>query len=161
METGSLPMREGRITLDQLPAVNAAHKKNQIEDVKGKYPPQSIAWIDGALRECKGNMHNVRQLAADTQAKINEYSGHISLCKHRDKLLNETKDPDEINKINKQFPPYNVKAMKDQIRQFRTTINECDTVVDKEQDTIRELMELRRVCVERDQKLAALGANSD
>lgn len=152
-----LPIREARLTLDQLPMVNAADRKNQAEDIIAKYPQQKVEWIDGAIRECRGNMVNVRALREDTNRQIGEYLGIISLCKHRDKQLQAAKTEEEEKAIKAQFPPYNVKAMKTQIGQFRATINRCDEVIDKEQDSIQQLTELRTKCVERDQKLAALG----
>ena len=153
-----LPIAEARQVIDQLPMVNAMDRMNQIEDIKAKYPKQEVAWIDGAYRECNGNMHAVRDLAARTQQQIDEYMGHIALCKHRDKLIGQANgDKIKLKEINAQFPPYNVKAMKQQIAQFRQTINRCNDVVDQEQTTMEELKTLRSKCVERDEKLKSLG----
>lgn len=152
-----LPIREARLTLDQLPLVNTVHRQNQIEDVKAKYPHQTIAWCDGAIRECKGNMYNVRSLRSDTERQINEYMAIISLCKLRDKKLATAKTDEQRKELSEDFPPYDVKAMKQQVSQFRQTINRCDEVIDKEQESISELVKLRAKCEERDLKLKSLG----
>lgn len=165
-------LRIDGMALDDLPMVPAAHAKEQlpefirtskqsvIDSVKARYPKQSIAWVDGALREVNANIQRCRELVARTEASINEYSGLIALCRHRDKALMPLRagqDDEEIRKLKKQFPPYNLKAMKTQVGQFKATINRCNEVIDKEHQTIAELHELRGSCQRRDDELRLLG----
>lgn len=168
-EIGPESLRLGGRTIDQLPIAEAAHAKqgmpdflkserqNQIERIKGAYPKQTLAWIDGTIRECTHNLGRVRDLIGGQNKMINEYMGQIHLCKHRDKLLEKTEDPDEIKALKKQFPLYDVQAMKQQVKQCREAINRSNVVIDKEHDSIAELKKLRAKCVERDEKLAELG----
>lgn len=169
-QTGPESIRLGGMSIDQLPIAAAAHAKqsmpdflksnrqNKIDSIIGAYPKQSVDWIDGAIRECMHNLNNVRLLIAGQNKMINEYMGQISMCKHRDKLLAKTTNKDEIKALKKQFPLYDVKAMKQQVKQCREAINRSDEVIDKEHESIAELRELRAKCVERDEKLAELGA---
>lgn len=157
MTIDELPIAEAALTKQQMPDFLRSQKQNEIDRITAEYPKQSIAWIDGAIRECQSNLKNVRMLIASQNKMINDYMAQISLCKHRDKLLKHETDKDEIRKINKQFPPYNVKAMKQQIKQNREAINRSNEVIDKEHASISELRELRARCVERDKVLKALG----
>lgn len=157
MSVDELPIAEARVTLDQLPLVAAMDKQNKAEGIKARYPKQTIEWVDGALRECKANLINVRDLSKRAQREIDEYMGLNALCKHRNKLLKNETDTEKVKQINAQFPPYNVKAMKAQIGQFKQTINRCNDVMDKEQESIQMLSQLRVKCVERDEKLKMLG----
>lgn len=156
MSIDNLPIAEARITLDQLPLLNAADRETQVSNIKASYPKQDLPWITGALKECKGNLVNVRKLAKDSQSKIDEYMGLIGLCKHRDKLLATEQDESKIKAIKAQFPLYQVKAMKTQVGQFREAINKCDEVIDKEHASIELLNDLHRQCKERDDKLVTL-----
>lgn len=167
-QSGPESLRLGGMTLDQLPIAEAAHAKqampdflkserqNKVEGIVASYPKQSVAWIDGAVRECTKNLSRVRELVERQNKMINEYMGHISLCRHRDKLLAKTFDADAVKELKKEFPLYNVKALRQQVKQCREAINRAEVVIDKEQESISDLRELRVKCVERDEKLAEL-----
>jgi len=155
-----LPFAAAEQTKVQLPELYATEKLNKIERIKGRFPKQSVDWCDGAIRECEGNMKRVRQLKAEQEKKIKEYQFYIGECKRRNKRVKEAeaqgKTEAEIKAIAKGFPPYDVKAMKTQVGQFKAAINRCDEVIQKERDSIKEVRELREACVERDRLLKEL-----
>lgn len=160
MKVDHLPIAESAITKQQLPMFIKSDKENKVEAIKARYPTQTIGWIDGAIRECDVNLKNVRNLISDQNRMINEYSAQIGLCEHRDKLvarLDPEQDKEEIKELNIQFPPYNVKAMQQQIRQCREAIQRSNDVIDKEHESMQTLRELRVVCEKRDRELKAYG----
>ena len=156
----NLPIRERHLALDQMPKVNAMSRKGQIDNIRARYPKQSIAWVDGTLRECDNNLVRIRDFIGEQEKMTNEYMGQISLCKHRDKeiaKLDPEKDIDAIKKLRLQFPPYNVEAMQNQIKQNREAVNRADVVIDTEHNSIAELKALHKQLEERDRKLKTLG----
>ena len=169
-EIGVESMRLGGMSLDELPIAEAAgvsarlpaflktQEENTIDAIKGRHPKQTIAWCDGAIRTCELNITNIRRLIGEQRQMITDYTGHISLCKHRDKELAKTDDPDEIKEIKKQFPLYDVKAMEQQIQQCNEAIYRSDKVIDQEHASIAEIKELRAKCVKRDEELKPYGA---
>jgi hypothetical protein len=157
-----LPIREQAVTREQMPAVIENDLQNQINTIKASYPDKRVPYLKGCVVECKENIKRIRSMKADQEKMINDYSVHIGLCDHRDRLLADLhpeKDKDEIQKLNLQFPPYNVKAMKQQIRQCKESIIRADVVIDKEFASISKLNEVIFKCQERDQKLKQLGVD--
>lgn len=158
----NLPIREQAVTREQMPAVRENDRQNQINAIRASYPTQRINYLKGCVVECKENIKRIRQMKADQEKMVNDYSVHIGLCNHRDSLiakLDAEKDKAEIRKLNLQFPPYNVKAMKQQIQQCKEAIIRADVVVDKEFASISELNETIFKCQDRDQKLKQLGVD--
>lgn len=152
-----LPIAEAALTKQQWPLIIKSDKENKIVNIKARYPKQTVAWIDGAIRECEDSIKKIRSLKDSQQAMINEYTGLISLCKHRDNEIARTKSEEKILELKKQFPPYNVRAMKQQIQQCNEAIFRSDGVIDKEHKSIFELKELRTQCAKRNEELKALG----
>lgn len=160
MKVDSLPIREGAITAEQMPAIREADKQNTIENIRAKYPKQSQAWVRGAIRECEATITNVRGLKTDQDKMISDYSGHISLCAFRDAellRLDSEKDAEEIKSLKLRFPPYDVKAMKQQITQCKEAIVRSDIVIDKEHADISRFKELLSDCIRRDTELREHG----
>lgn len=163
-----LPIAEAAITKQQWPDIIKASKDNVIENVKARYPKQTIAWIAGAIRECNDSIKRVRNLAVSQQKMIDDYLGHISLCEYRDKEICRTEEKyllgaddadikQEIKELKLRFPPYNVDAMRIQIKQCREAIERSNEVIDKEHDSISKLKELHVQCTKRDNELRELG----
>jgi len=153
MSFDELPIGEGARVREQIPAVLKTERENAIARIKARYPTQTVAWVDGAIRECEATINNVRKLKGEQQQMIDEYTGHVSLCAHRDKELAKTDDPAQIAALKRQFPPYNVDALNLQIRLSKEAIERSDLVIDKEHKSISELRELRTLCVKRDVEL--------
>lgn len=155
-----LPICEGAVTKIQMPDIHESARENEISQIKGKYPKQSVAWINGAIRECEATIKNVRRLIGEQRTMIDEYTGHITLCRHRDKELMKLHDvdhADEIKALKKRFPLYNVKAMRDQVQQCNEALHRADGVIDAEHKSIAELRALLVVCEARDRELKAVG----
>lgn len=166
MTLDNLPIAEGALTKAQMPDIIAADKKNTIDNIIAKYPKQTVAWVRGAIRDCEVTIKNVRGLKVGQNTMINEYSTHIGLCVHRDRevaKLNAENPADlvEIKKLKLQFPPYNVKAMKQQIEQCKEAIERSDIVIDKEHSDIATFKELLTTCMQRDKELAEFGVSVD
>lgn len=164
MPVDNLPIREGALTAAQMPAIREADKKNTVENIIAKYPKQSVAWVRGAIRECEVTIKNVRGLKDDQNKMITDYSGHISLCRFRDsevERLDAVKDADEIKSLKLRFPPYDVKAMKTQIRLCKEAIVRSDIVIDKEHNDISRFNALITECLKRDNELRVLGVSVD
>ena len=144
-----------------MPAIHENERENQVNQIKGRYPTQTVAWIDGAIRGCEATLKNVRRLVGEQRTMIDEYTGLISLCRHRDKelmKLHNIDDADKIKALKKEFPLYNVQAMRDQIQQCNEALYRADGVIDAEHKSISELRALRIQCDARDRELKALGA---
>jgi len=165
MTIDQLPIAEAALTKQQWPDIIKAGKKNAVNNVKAQYPKQTIAWINGAIRECEDSIKRVRDMALSQQTMIDEYTGHISLCEYRDKevhRIQHSEKPDDEKKLlmkelNLRFPPYNVEAMRTQIKQCKEAIERCSGVVDTEHKSISDLRELLVKCTSRDNKLRAMG----
>lgn len=169
MKLDDLPIAEGAITKQQLPEILEADRKNTIDNIVAKYPKQSVAWVRGAIIECEATLTNVRGLKESQNKMINDYSGHISLCAHRDRELTALDNmlktggitqgyhDERAKKLKLDFPPYDVKAMKQQIQQCKEAIVRSDVVIDKEHQDISTLRELLTKCMQRDVELKEFG----
>ena len=161
MTFDELPIAEAALTKQQLPVILEDARENKIVNIKAKYPTQRIDWITGAINECNDSIRRVRELIDRQRAMIEEYTGLISLCRHRDKALlklNANADESEIKALKKQFPLYNVKAMRQQVQQCNEAIYRSDKVIDQEHASISELKELMVKCKKRDAELKVLNA---
>lgn len=152
-----LPIAEGAITKLQMPAIDESIKRNKLGNIIAKYPKQTVDWVKGAIRECETTIKKVRNLKSEQQKMIDEYTSHISLCSYRDEEIAKTDDDEKIKELNLKFPPYNVKAMEQQIIQCKEAIERSDDVIDKEHNSIAELRELLTVCQQRDKELEPFG----
>lgn len=65
---------------------------------------------------------------------------------------------EQIKSIRAQYPPYNKAEMEKQIEQFRESILKADAVIKQEFESIAEFTGALALCKQRDQELAALGA---
>jgi hypothetical protein len=69
---------------------------------------------------------------------------------------NNPEDAEKIKQLLKQYPPYNIQALEDQINQFEQSIKRCDSVIDKEYDSIAEFTKNLALVQQRDLELKAL-----
>lgn len=143
-----------------LPAAYKAEKENKIKAIRTKYPKHSINYLTSRVTECEENVKRINALKIEQQTMISEYNTHVGLCDHRDKelaKLDSAKDEETIKALKKQFPPYNVEAMKNQITQCFEAIERCDHVVAQEYASIAELQGVMSLCLQRDIELRGLG----
>ena len=92
-----------------------------------------------------------------TSGQINQYKVLISQCEIRDRELAKAKSEREKKGIKKKYPPYDIKAMEEQIEQFRESIARFDKAIDKEHQSIAEITERIVMCRQRDKELRRLG----
>lgn len=160
MKVDELPIAESAITKQQMPMVYANDRENKIANIIAKYPKQTVDWVKGAIRECQDNIGRIRNLVTEQRKMINDYSGHISLCEHRDREISKLdldKDAEEIKSLKLRYPPYNVGAMEQQITQCNEAIERSDRVIDEEHNSVSKLRELIQQCMLRDAELKPFG----
>lgn len=162
MRVVDLPMVPAAAVRFQMPLVEDGQRQNRVETILASSPKQKVLYLESRIREAEANIFRVNQLKSDSQKMISEYSASISLCEHRDKEIIKIDDDDpdkseKIKELNKQFPPYNVKAMLQQNIQSQETIDRCDDVVGQEYTSIAELRGIMGLCQKRDVDLQNLG----
>ena len=160
MKLDTLPIAEAAIAKQQWSEKQAEENRNKIEDILGKYPKHSVAYLESRITECQENIKRVRKLKKDQEKLIDDYGTHIALCKHRDTeiaKLDPEADKDEIKALRLKYPPYDVAAMKQQIKQSKEACLRCDYVVDQENTSISELTGVLALCKQRDGELKKFG----
>ncbi|MCK5431994.1 MAG: hypothetical protein KAJ03_04580 [Gammaproteobacteria bacterium] len=158
MTVDQLPIAERAQTLPQLKKVEENQRQNEIAGIKAQYPEHPVGYCTAKIKEAACNQQKIQQMRDENVQKISEYQGLIVGCEHRDKMLDGETDKVLIRKLNKQFPPYNVAAMQQQITQFEEAITRCDDVIAQEVESVRVLGGLQVLCERRDAELKALGA---
>lgn len=165
-----LPLGQGNEAKEQLPDAIETQRINKIEGVIAKFPKQRIDYLDSRIVECKGNIDRMMKTITEQNQMISDYKGHIAMCKHRDtlierqecKLINKKITQEEFDEdkklLNKQFLPYDVAAMEQQIVQCEEGIERCNEVIKRENLSVTEFSEVRALCVHRDLELAKYGA---
>jgi hypothetical protein len=153
-----LPLGQGNEALSQLELARETERLNAIAEVNATYPHQRVDWLVSRIAVCEENKQRMRAFIGETMGKINEYRGLITITEVREKLLAAATDEEERKAIKKQYLPYNIDAMNEQIGQFEADIEKAEAVVDQEDASIKEFSETVALCRERDKKLAKLGA---
>lgn len=153
---GELPLGTGNEAVAQLPDAIKQERLNNIATINAKFPTLRIDYIDSRIVECRENIDRVNDTKTAQATMIEEYTGLIAQCEHRDKEIERL--PDQEKELRKQFPPYDVAAMRAQIVQCKEAIVRCDDVVRQEHDSITEFSQARALCVQRDKELAQYGA---
>lgn len=173
-QTGIESIRIANTQVNSLPFVAKEHakrdmvkafeteKENKVKAVEAKYPEESIAYLDGWIKEVNANIKSIQNLKVEQSNIVNDYTGHISMCKYRDEELAKLDpevpgDLEQIKLLKKRFPPYNVEKMEAQIQMCRDSLQRCDDVIEKEFKTLSMLQERRTLCEMRNKELAALG----
>ncbi len=158
----NLPIAEGARAKEQLPAVFEADRQSKIESIKARYPKATVLYLESRIKDCHENIERIQNYRAEQQKQIGEYTSHLALCEHREKEIAKIAedDPDRAAKIKdlkRQFPLYDVEAMKVQIAQFEEGCQRCDQVIEQEHQSISELSEVIGRCKQRDLELKNLG----
>jgi len=165
-----LPLGLGNQAKAQLPMAIEQERLNAIHTVNAEYPTHRIDYLVSRINECNENKTRMNQTIDAQNTMISDYTGQISMCKHRDreieKLYADKTMPVErldfeIKALKKQFPPYDVAAMEQQIVQCREAIERCNKVKQQEDDSVAEFSGVVALCKERDKKLAQLGAKAE
>ena len=161
MKVGDIPLGMGNQAKEGLPAFRKTERQTKVSNIVAKYPKQSVAYLEGAIKECKGNVTRITDLAKDHQQKISEYASQLSLCDHRDSEIAKIADddPDKKDKIKDlrlKFPPYDPEAMQQQIQQFEEGIQRCNDVIAQENSSIAEFSTVLGLAKQRDMELKNL-----
>lgn len=146
---------------EQLPDYEKTQAENEIAAIKARYPRPSIAYVDSRIKEARENLLKIASMKERERARVAEYNVHIGLCAQRDNMiaaLHPLDDIEHIRLLRKQFPPYDVEALRQQIVQCEESIKRCEDIAQQENDSIAALSEVRVLCQERDKELRKLGA---
>ena len=157
----NLPLGQGEKAREGLRDFLKTDKQTKENNVKAKYPDVSEDYVKGVIKECKGNIERVKQMKKDLQGKIAEYTVLITQGKIRDSQIElfDKENPEHKEKIKellKQFPPYNMQALEEQIKQFEESIERCDSVIEKEYESIAEFTKNLALVQQRDRELKAI-----
>jgi len=162
MRIEDLPIAESAIAKPQLPIAYDMERQNKINDILATAPAQSIDYLKAIIKQCRSNIERIIKLKIEVTQKISEYEGGLAMCKHRDKEIAKIEDDfereEKINKLNKDFLPYNIEAMRTQINQFKETIERCENVIEIENESIKEHAMVIARCEIRDNRLMQLRA---
>ena len=141
--TGVESIRIGGMLISDLPLAEAAQAKagmklaedterlSKVHGILKTAPKQPIAYLQSRIKEAQHNIKRIRDLRAREQKTIDEYRTQIALCEHRDKEIAKTDDPAKHKELYRDFPPYNVDAMRQQILQCEQGQVRCDDVIDR------------------------------
>lgn len=157
----NLPLGQGELARQGLADFLKTDKETKENNVKAKYPDVSEDYVKGVIKECKGNIERVKQTMATLKNNKAEYSVLITQSKVRDaqieQLNNENpEDAKKIKELLKQFPPYNIQALEDQIFQFEESIERCGSVIEQEWNSIAEFTRNLALVQQRDRELKAI-----
>jgi len=165
-----LPLGQGNEAVAGLGEARETARMNAINTINAKYPKHRIDYLKSRINECNENIKRVGDTRVEQESMISEYTGLITMCKHRDGEIVKLDDLCKCGKITgdefkirrkemlKQFPPYDVAAMLKQIVQCKEAIKRCEDVINKEHNSISEFSEMQALCRQRDKELAEYGA---
>jgi hypothetical protein len=159
----NLPLGQGEKAKEGLVDFLKTDKETKENNIRAKYPKVGEEYIRGILREVNHNIKRVKGLKKDLQGKIAEYRTLITLTQGqiRDSQIEQLnkenpEDAEKIKQLLKQFPPYNIKALEEQVTQFEQSIERCDSVIEKEYESIAEFTKNLALVQQRDRELKAI-----
>jgi hypothetical protein len=168
-----LPLGMGNQAKAQLPMAIEAERLAAIETINAEYPKHRIDYLVSRINECEENKGRIQATMDQLNTMTSEYKGQITMCEHRDNeiyklrkghgsngITTQVRD-DGIKALRKQYPPYDVEAMKAQIKQNAEGIERCKAVIHTEDESIKEFTEVLTLCRQRDKELAKLGAKAE
>ena len=161
MKIADLPIAEQHYARKELPLAIDTQRQNKIDNVLAGYPTQKCAYLRNRITECEDNARRITASVSQQKEMLGEYSGLLSMCKQRDKKLqglDEEKDWEQIAKLKKQFPPYDLEALASQIKQCTDALERADEVIAAEYASIAEVRGVLQLCEKRDAELKDLGA---
>lgn len=157
----NLPLGQGEKAKEGLVDFLKTDKETKENNIRAKYPKVSEEYIRGILREVNHNIKRAKGLKKDLQGKIAEYRTLITQGQIRDSQIEQLnkenpEDAEKIKQLLKQFPPYNIKALEEQVTQFEQSIERCDSVIEKEYESIAEFTKNLALVQQRDRELKAI-----
>jgi uncharacterized coiled-coil DUF342 family protein len=170
-----LPLGQGNDAVAGLAEARETERLNKIATINKEFPPHRVDYLVSRIKECRENINRVNKSMHEQSTMINDYKGHISLCGYRDKEIEKLRSSPEsgdvvqdkikmqakIKELRKNFPPYSVVAMEQQIVQCHEAIERCMAVIQQEQDSIAEFEGVLSLCRKRDIELGKYGARAE
>lgn len=157
----NLPLGQGEKAKLGLVDFLKTDKETKENNIRAKYPKASVEYIEGVLKELKHNIERVKDMKSGMKNKIAEYRMLITQGQIRDSQIKlfDKENPEHNQKIKelmKQFPPYNIQALEDQISQFELSIDRCNDVIESEYASIAEFTKNLALVQQRDLELKAV-----
>lgn len=168
MKIEELPLPMAARVQDQLRLAEDTERQNKIGEIIKTHPTQRVDYLEGRIAECKQSQENMNNLALVEQQRIQEYQGHIEMCKHRDRELSKLKASVESGDITEDYAkqrekelrmqfPYIIDRLEAQIDISNDSIQRFNEVSRRESGSIQELSECLALCRKRDELLKQLG----
>lgn len=168
MKIEELPLPMAARVQDQLRLAEDTERQNKIGEIIKTHPTQRVDYLEGRIKECKQSQENMNTLALTEQQRIQEYQGHIEMCKHRDRELSKLKASVESGDITEDYAkqretelkrqfPYIIDRLQAQIDISNDSIQRFNEVSRRESGSIQELSECLALCRKRDELLKQLG----
>jgi hypothetical protein len=167
MKPENLPIAEAARVQPQMAEARENERQNVIAGIRKKYPTQDVGYLEGRIKECRTSMDGMHEMMLREQQRIQEYQGHIEMCKHRDRMLAQldsrlrkgeigrTDYLAEQKALKLQFP-YVIDRLEEQVRISNESIERFQSVVKRETHDIEELNQVLALCRQRDAELKAV-----
>jgi len=157
----NLPLGQGEKAKEGLVDFLKTDKETKVNNINAKYPKVSEEYIRGTLKELNTNIKRVKNMKKDLQGNISEYRALITEGRFRDVQIEQLnkdnpEDAEKIKQLLKQYPPYNIQALEEQIEQFEQSIERCDSVIEQEYKSIAEFTKNLALVQQRDRELKAI-----
>ena len=158
MKIGDLPMGQGNEAQVGLADFLKTYKKTKEANIRARFPQHKLPMLKAQIRECRGNIERIKEYKRKLRADIAEYRQHIKDAETRQRELDAVgpDDREAIKAINRQYLPYNVEALQQQIEQFEAGIELCDEVIEKDYESIAEIEKIVSLVEQRDRELTSM-----
>jgi len=156
MQIGNLPLGQGNEAKEGLADFLETHHETLRNNIAAKFPKHKVEFLKARIQECEGNIQKIKNFKQDLKAKISEYRlliKEVTLADEQIKQLDPEQHKEQIKKIRKKTPPYNIPALNQQIVQFEDAIERCDVTIEQDYDSISEIREVLALAEQRDKEL--------
>jgi len=156
MQIGNLPLGQGNEAKEGLADFLETHHETLRNNVAAKFPKHKVEYLKSRIKECEGNIQKIKDFKQDLKTQISEYRSlikEVALANEQILKLDPEQHKEQIKKIRKKTPPYNVEALNKQIEQFEESIERCDATIEQDYDSISEIREVLALAEQRDKEL--------
>ena len=156
MQIGNLPLGQGNEAKEGLADFLETHHETLRNNVAAKFPKHKVEYLKSRIKECEGNIKKIKDFKQDLKAQISEYRSlikEVGLADQQIKELDPEEHKEQIKKIRRKTPPYNIEALNQQIEQFEESIERCDATIEQDYDSISEIREVLALAEQRDKEL--------
>ena len=156
MQIGNLPLGQGNEAKEGLAEFLKSDRETKRSNIVAKFPKHNVKFLQSRIKECEGNIKKIKNFKQDLKQKISEYRlliKEVALADQQIKELDPEEHKEQIKKIRRKTPPYNIEALNQQIEQFEEAIERCDSTIEKDYDSISEIREVLALAEQRDKEL--------